>query len=397
MIEDDTQAEIGIGTVTSGSPNTLSRDTVLWTTQKLNSAPQRLNFSGSVRVRSAAPAEYLPLLSPEGNLTVPGTVNAAGMAVSGNASVSGDLTGMSTIELGSTSVQRATFIDFHTDGNASSDNNARIFVSPVSSGLADMTLYAASVSFSCSVKVQAGSNFYANTIFPVSGTQISLSADTVSTSKDIKCTGNLAATGGVNSDKWVYAKEWISADGGMESKGNVIIRDTLTFDNANYFRFYKGSANTPSVWFNGTLNYIPWSPNVTQFKMVWPSSGSPYLEIQSGGTYGVTVFSSTKEWKKDISAPDIADPLSVVRKMPVSAFTWRQNEARIPIGFIADDLAEIAPDAVFEIGDQKLKNINLLSLSAYVIAAIQSLATAVDEYEKRIASLEDRIAKLETR
>lgn len=53
-MDDGTLAEMGIGVVTAGSPNTLNRTTVLW-----NSAgtTARMNFLGTVRVYCALPAE----------------------------------------------------------------------------------------------------------------------------------------------------------------------------------------------------------------------------------------------------------------------------------------------------------------------------------------------------
>lgn len=53
-IDDGSKSEIGIGTITSGSPNTLSRDTVLWTS---TGGTSRLNFTGAVGVYNTIPAE----------------------------------------------------------------------------------------------------------------------------------------------------------------------------------------------------------------------------------------------------------------------------------------------------------------------------------------------------
>lgn len=64
-MDDGTLAEMGIGTVTAGSPNTLARTTVLW-----NSAgtTARMNFLGSVRVYCAVPAERAIYLRPDGTV-----------------------------------------------------------------------------------------------------------------------------------------------------------------------------------------------------------------------------------------------------------------------------------------------------------------------------------------
>lgn len=64
-MDDGTLAEMGIGTVTAGSPNTLARTTVLW-----NSAgtTARMNFLGSVRVYNAVPAERGIYLRSDGTV-----------------------------------------------------------------------------------------------------------------------------------------------------------------------------------------------------------------------------------------------------------------------------------------------------------------------------------------
>lgn len=56
FMDDGTQAEWGIGTVTSGTPNTLARTTVIGTSAGTTT---RLNFTGTTRVYNEVPAERL--------------------------------------------------------------------------------------------------------------------------------------------------------------------------------------------------------------------------------------------------------------------------------------------------------------------------------------------------
>src|ERR1700750_3368852 len=53
FLDDGTQAEWGIGTFTSGTPNTVSRSTVISNTATTTS---RLNFTGATRIYSSLPA-----------------------------------------------------------------------------------------------------------------------------------------------------------------------------------------------------------------------------------------------------------------------------------------------------------------------------------------------------
>ncbi|ASC05036.1 hypothetical protein [Acetobacter pasteurianus] len=82
--DDGSQAEWGIGTLNTGSPNTLARTTVLGTTAG-TTVP--LNFEGLVTIRAWPPATRTPLLNDDGTLScadvsTPGTqssVNARSM------------------------------------------------------------------------------------------------------------------------------------------------------------------------------------------------------------------------------------------------------------------------------------------------------------------------------
>lgn len=73
-MDDGTLAEMGIGVVTAGSPNTLARTTVLW-----NSAgtTDLMNFLGSVRVYNAVPAERAIFLRSDGTVNNATTTGSA--------------------------------------------------------------------------------------------------------------------------------------------------------------------------------------------------------------------------------------------------------------------------------------------------------------------------------
>lgn len=75
FMDDGTQAEWGYGTLTSGSPDTLSRDTVIGNTAGTTS---RLNFTGAVRVFCSLPAEKWVYLDNNGTATAPGGFTATG-------------------------------------------------------------------------------------------------------------------------------------------------------------------------------------------------------------------------------------------------------------------------------------------------------------------------------
>lgn len=73
--DDGSSAEWGVGTLTIGTPSTLSRTTIIGTTSGGTSA---LNFSGSVEVYNEIPAEYVPVLEQDGSLTLAGSLTVKG-------------------------------------------------------------------------------------------------------------------------------------------------------------------------------------------------------------------------------------------------------------------------------------------------------------------------------
>ena len=79
VITDGSQSEWGIGTFTAGSPNKLTRTTVL-----KNSAgtTARLNFLGTVRIYNDIPAERGLWVDNNGNVSVPGGLYATNVGIS---------------------------------------------------------------------------------------------------------------------------------------------------------------------------------------------------------------------------------------------------------------------------------------------------------------------------
>ncbi|MCP1271972.1 hypothetical protein [Acetobacter cerevisiae] len=73
--DDGSSAEWGVGTLTIGTPSTLSRTTIIGTTSGGTSV---LNFPGSVEVYNEIPAEYVPVLEQDGSLTLAGSLQVQG-------------------------------------------------------------------------------------------------------------------------------------------------------------------------------------------------------------------------------------------------------------------------------------------------------------------------------
>jgi|GEM_PF-3472480 hypothetical protein len=107
-MDDGTLAEMGIGTVTAGSPNTLTRTTVLWNSAGTTAL---MNFLGSVRVYCAVPAERAIYLRSDGtvqNATATGSaVFRAADAAAARTSLGATATGSAVLTAADAAAARA--------------------------------------------------------------------------------------------------------------------------------------------------------------------------------------------------------------------------------------------------------------------------------------------------
>ena len=114
------------------------------------------------------------------------------------------------------------------------------------------------------------------------------------------------------------------------------------------------------------------------------------IELMNGFTFGVNVFSSDRRLKDDIKDSEV-NALSLINNINHRSFKWRRNKAKNSNGYIAQELEEVIPEAVFEVeqGDgTELKQINASILIPYLSKAIQELSAKVDALEARLAELE---------
>lgn len=81
FLDDGTQWESGIATLTHGTPHTLARTTVI-----ANSAgtTSHLSFTGAVRAYNEVPAERLLYLDASSNIALPGSLSVAGTGAFGD-------------------------------------------------------------------------------------------------------------------------------------------------------------------------------------------------------------------------------------------------------------------------------------------------------------------------
>ena len=153
----------------------------------------------------------------------------------------------------------------------------------------------------------------------------------------------------------------------------------------------------PVKWFFQVDN----DPNRT-FKISREGGGGPVLTVDkrldaNGPTFRVdgsvqatnVVFSSSRDSKEDFQPLDPQEILARTAQLPISEWTFKEGPKVRHIGPMAEDF-----NAAFGLGTEK--TISLTDVSGVALAAIQGLHSLVEEQQKLIGQLEERLRQLES-
>ena len=160
----------------------------------------------------------------------------------------------------------------------------------------------------------------------------------------------------------------------------------------NYIDFIVNSEN---ILYGG--RYLTTSENILWTRVV--DQAEPYLElnldnpVQGAIAYGVDVWASDKRLKDNIS-DSTYNALELVKKIKHRQFNYKSSSKKINIGYVADELEELDENLIFEVGKDKIKQPKESYIIPILSKAIQEMA---DNYDKKIAQLEEKIKILENK
>lgn len=127
------------------------------------------------------------------------------------------------------------------------------------------------------------------------------------------------------------------------------------------------------------------------------SGNKNYMEImtpnRSTGAWGVDIWASDKRLKKNIANTEV-NALEIIKKIRHASFDWVETGNHEQIGYIADEVLEIFPDAVFEVGEDKLKQISNTTITPLISKAVQELNEIVEAQQKEINDLKAQVHEL---
>lgn len=119
----------------------------------------------------------------------------------------------------------------------------------------------------------------------------------------------------------------------------------------------------------------------------WDGSTGIYWTVD-----GVEHSISDIRLKKDIVA--IKNSINIVKLLNPITFTWKNGEGNLKSGFIAQEMLEVLPHVVHT-GPNDFYYVNEKGIIPYIVAAVQEQQQIIEEKDKKIAELEERLAKIE--
>ena len=170
---------------------------------------------------------------------------------------------------------------------------------------------------------------------------------------------------------------------------------TLFDSNYNTLCSLDDDSITANQFLTNSNGYIPSSPNITKFTMMY--SNKWYLEvITNAGVFGLDAWLSDKRLKKDIADTKL-NALDIIDKIKHREFKYKVGDTDlIKIGYVADELQEIDEQMIFEVGEDKIKQPSQSYIIPLLSKGIQELHKKVVNQSKEIADLKERINKLES-
>ena len=186
---------------------------------------------------------------------------------------------------------------------------------------------------------------------------------------------------------------------------NLNVKGTLTSSSdlnvAGSGTIIGGIGTNGQVFANGTVfsNALPvvnthgiGNNSIKSIRMEY--SPKSYLEILAeGGAYGIDAWASDKRLKRRVKDSKY-DALDTLRKIKHRQFIYRNTDEKVLIGYVADELQELDPNMVFEVGPQKIKQPNPSIIIPILSKAIQEQQEIIDKQDKRIIELEDQVKKI---
>jgi hypothetical protein len=122
----------------------------------------------------------------------------------------------------------------------------------------------------------------------------------------------------------------------------------------------------------------------------YTDNGSAYVtagSISSSG--GTTLYNATSDQRLKENIVDAPNALSSINAIKVRSFDWKADGSHSEYGYIAQELLEVAPEAVHvPVDPEEMMGVDFGKLTPRLVKAIQELSAQNQALEARLATLE---------
>lgn len=165
----------------------------------------------------------------------------------------------------------------------------------------------------------------------------------------------------------------------------------LRVEAALYILDYSGTYRRPVTSANGEENQVVMLSTSTSTKL---SITGSWGDASTYTAKTITVSSSDIRLKESVE-PSTVDALSLINKIKIRQFNWKDSGEHQNIGFIADELEELDKELAVgggytEDGFMDVKSVNDFYLLGYLTKGIQELCSVQGEHTDRILAAEAR-------
>jgi hypothetical protein len=168
----------------------------------------------------------------------------------------------------------------------------------------------------------------------------------------------------------------------LDASGNLLIGVTSynAGVNANFQLFGAGNG----TWYTGHASGTTSGTTYADFRY----SGTTIGSISQNGTTAV-LFNVTSDQRLKENIVDAPNALSSINAIKVRSFDWKADGSHSEYGYIAQELLEVAPEAVHIPEDpEEMMGVDFGKLTPRLVKAIQELSAQNNALEARLAQLE---------
>lgn len=220
----------------------------------------------------------------------------------------------------------------------------------------------------------------------------------------LQIASNTAFNGDLNdlqTTGFYYTESAINRPNAIEksSKGFLIVQKVSNmlmqiFLSTNCHRAFFRNKQNDAEW-SGWWNILVGYNDTGRAEIRDGDSDTPWLFIETEEevkAYGVNMWRSDKRFKKNIKDSKYK-ALDKLMQIKHREFIWKNNNKKIELGVVADELEGIDKNLIFEVGDKKIKQINENKYIVLLSKAVQEQQEIINNLNKRIEKLEEIICK----